>query len=143
MSADTAEGRSAPGRGDGPLPDRAGPATRASDADRDQVVDILRDQYTEGRLTLGEFTSRVAAASAARTWGELRGQLRDLPVSPQFAAGGPAQAVAVPRPAPDCELVLLIVLLAVCPPAGLVYWFVCYRQSRNVAAGAAGPGPGT
>lgn len=141
MSADTADGRAAPERRGAQLPDRSGPSTRASDADRDQVVDILRDQYTEGRLTLGEFTSRVAAASAARTWGELRDQLHDLPVSPRFAAGGPGQAMAVPGPAPDCELVLLIVLLVVCPPAGLAYWFVCYRQSRNVAAG--GPGEGT
>jgi hypothetical protein len=117
-------------------PDRAGHSTRASDADRDQVVDILRDQYTEGRLTLAEFTTRVSAASSARTWGELREQLSDLPVRLPFG-DSPSASLAVPAPAgPDLELILLVVLLVVCPPAGIAYWFMCYRQSRSVANSA-------
>jgi hypothetical protein len=31
---------------------------RASDAERESVVAALRDAYTEGRLTLDEFTER-------------------------------------------------------------------------------------
>jgi Domain of unknown function (DUF1707) len=141
MSAHTAPEDATPGRGEG-LPDRAGPSIRASDADRDQVVDILRDQYTEGRLALEEFTSRVAAASAARTWGELLDELRDLPVRPPFQAAAPGQAVAVSGRAPEVDLVLLIVLLVVFPPAGLAYWLICYRQSRSVVIRDDGPGEG-
>jgi hypothetical protein len=37
---------------------------RASDQDREQVVEILRGQYTEGRLTLEEFDERTSAAYA-------------------------------------------------------------------------------
>ncbi|HEY5985672.1 MAG TPA: hypothetical protein VIV12_04710, partial [Streptosporangiaceae bacterium] len=56
----------------------------------------------------------------------------DLPVRPPFYDVRPGQAVAVPGPAPDVDLVLLIVLLVIFPPAGLVYWIICHRQSRSV-----------
>ena len=40
---------------------------RASDKERESVVDVLRDAYTEGRLTLDEFEERTSAAYASRT----------------------------------------------------------------------------
>lgn len=54
---------------------------RASDKDRDQVADILRDQYAQGRLTIEEFEERSAAALAARTMGDLAPLTADLPVA--------------------------------------------------------------
>lgn len=59
-------------------------AMRASDDDRERTVDVLRDAYGEGRLTLDEFDERTSAAYAARTWGELRTLTEDLPVQPAF-----------------------------------------------------------
>ncbi len=56
---------------------------RASDADREHAVGILRDGYACGRLTLAEFDERTTAAFASRTWGELRELTRDLPASGQ------------------------------------------------------------
>lgn len=53
---------------------------RASDSDRERVVEILRGGYTEGRLTLDEFDERTTAAYAARTWSQLRELTSDLPV---------------------------------------------------------------
>ena len=52
---------------------------RASDADRDVVVDVLREAYTEGRLTADEFDGS-AAVMTARVNGEerSRGNLADL-----------------------------------------------------------------
>jgi Domain of unknown function (DUF1707) len=58
---------------------------RASDQDRDSVVDVLRDAYADGRLTLDEFSERTSAAYAAKTWGELRDLTGDLPAEPVFA----------------------------------------------------------
>lgn len=58
----------------------------ASDKERESVVDVLRDAYTEGRLTLEEFEDRMAAAYAARTWGDLRELTGDLPVEPVLGA---------------------------------------------------------
>ncbi|MFD7425791.1 DUF1707 domain-containing protein [Streptomyces sp. NPDC059818] len=55
---------------------------KASHADRDQVVEILRDAAGDGLLTAEELEERVETALAARTIGDLAGLTRDLPVSP-------------------------------------------------------------
>lgn len=52
---------------------------RASDSDRENVVEILREAYSTGRLTMAEFDERTTAAFAARTWGDLRKLTSDLP----------------------------------------------------------------
>lgn len=63
---------------------------RASDADRQRVIDALQRHTTDGRLTLDEFTERAEVAYSARTLGELAVVTRDLPAVPE--------AVAVPLP---------------------------------------------
>ena len=55
---------------------------RASDQERQSVVDVLRDAFTDGRLTLDEFEERMTAAYAAKTWTDLRQLTSDLPVEP-------------------------------------------------------------
>lgn len=62
---------------------------RASDNERESVVDVLRDAYTEGRLTLDEFEERTSAAYASKTWGDLRELTADLPFEPVLGAGLP------------------------------------------------------
>ncbi len=69
---------------------------RASDQDRDVVVNALREAYTAGRLTLEEFDERMAAAYVSKTWGELRSLTEDLPVQPILGADVPGR----PMPAP-------------------------------------------
>jgi hypothetical protein len=59
---------------------------RASDQERQSVVDVLRDAFTDGRLTLDEFEERMAAAYAAKTWTDLRQLTGDLPVEPLLGA---------------------------------------------------------
>ncbi|MQA96349.1 MAG: DUF1707 domain-containing protein [Streptosporangiales bacterium] len=61
-----------------------GDDTRASDADRERVVESLREQTAIGRLTLEELDERSGAAYAARTWADLRPLLADLPVRVRF-----------------------------------------------------------
>jgi len=60
-------------------------AIRASDADREHAVGLLRDGYACGRITLDEFDERTTAAFASRTWGELRKLTQDLPAPGQRA----------------------------------------------------------
>lgn len=57
-------------------------AMRASDRDREQVVQALQEQVGEGRLTLVEFEERSGQAYEAKTVGELRKLTDDLPVDP-------------------------------------------------------------
>jgi uncharacterized protein DUF1707 len=67
---------------------------RASDADRDAVVAVLRDAYAAGRLTMEEFGQRTSAAYAGRTWGELRELTADLPEQPLLGADLPTSPTA-------------------------------------------------
>jgi Domain of unknown function (DUF1707) len=52
---------------------------RASDADRDAVVDRLREAAGEGRLEPNELEDRVDGALRAQTYGDLAALLADLP----------------------------------------------------------------
>lgn len=65
---------------------------RASHADRDQVVDILRVAAGDGRLTAEELDDRIEAALSARTGRELARLTADLPAGPRRAGGVPARA---------------------------------------------------
>ncbi|GAA4487092.1 hypothetical protein GCM10023191_014460 [Actinoallomurus oryzae] len=56
---------------------------RAADRDRDEVVDLLREHYAQGRLTMEEFDERSTAATSAKTIGDLRVLTADLPVAPE------------------------------------------------------------
>lgn len=53
---------------------------RVSDAERAKVGQLLERAVGEGMITLDEFTERYDAALAARTRGELRVVLADLPM---------------------------------------------------------------
>lgn len=52
---------------------------RVSDADREQVAERLREHFAAGRLTSEELDERVAAALNAKTVGDLRAVMADLP----------------------------------------------------------------
>ena len=66
---------------------------RASDADRDAVVEQLRHHGAVGRLDVDELTGRIGQALEAKTLGQLDALLVDLPRD----AGAP---VATPEAAP-------------------------------------------
>ncbi|WP_199550878.1 DUF1707 domain-containing protein [Streptomyces sp. N35] len=55
------------------------PEVRASHADRDRVVDVLRIAAGDGLLTSDELDERLEAALSARTLGELAPLTADLP----------------------------------------------------------------
>src|SRR5262245_4331067 len=52
---------------------------RASDTDRHQVADRLRDAAAEGRLTLDELEERLEGVYGAKTYAELEPYTYDLP----------------------------------------------------------------
>ena len=51
---------------------------RASDADRERVIELLSEAAGDGRLTLGEHSERAERAYSARTLGELAALTADL-----------------------------------------------------------------
>jgi hypothetical protein len=63
----------------GMLTPRPPASVRASDADRERVAEILRRETGDGRLTPDELSARLDKAFAARTLGDLRALISDLP----------------------------------------------------------------
>ena len=67
---------------------------RASHADREAVVERLREAAGDGRLSLDELETRIEAAYAARTYAELDPITRDLPHEHERAVRHPPVPVA-------------------------------------------------
>jgi hypothetical protein len=61
----------------------------AGDADRERAVETLKDAFTEGRLTQGEYEDRIGLAFQARTSGELSALTQDVPRPPMPLPPGP------------------------------------------------------
>jgi Domain of unknown function (DUF1707) len=81
------------------------PALRASDADRDRVIEVLRAAVADGRLDPAEFDERLDAALAARTIDALAPLTADL-----IAAPGSHAALSLPlagTAAPAAELLTI------------------------------------
>jgi len=68
---------------------------RASDQDRERVVEILRVAAGDGRLTSEELDERLEKALSARTGTELTALTADLPAVPGLPATTPPQAKEV------------------------------------------------
>jgi hypothetical protein len=89
-------------------------AIRASDADRESVVERLRAAAGEGRIAAHELEQRVTAALKAKTYGELDATVVDLPTDRSGrrpSAGG--RAVATARAHPVLVVAALPIVIAV------------------------------
>jgi uncharacterized protein DUF1707 len=86
---------------------------RASHADREQVIEVLKVAFVQGRLGKDEFDLRIGRAFATRTHAELAVVTASLPAEPATARPpAPARAPSEPpvvRPGP-----LIAVATAVC-----------------------------
>jgi len=70
---------------------------RASHADREQVIDVLKVAFVLGRLTKDEFDARVGQTFASRTYAQLAVLTADIPA--ERAAAEPRRTPArTPRP---------------------------------------------
>ena len=105
---------------------------RASDSDRENVVEILRDAYSTGRLTMAEFDERTTSAFAAKTWGELRKLTADLPQQAKLELSQPEpdrSAVPAPRPLPAWSRRRLTPMLPI-----LMIWLTVALTTRDPSA---------
>jgi hypothetical protein len=66
------------------------PPMKASDADRDQVLAELSENFQAGRLTSEELEDRTGRALSARTLDELDEVLADLPAAAPVGLADPA-----------------------------------------------------
>ena len=93
---------------------------RASDAERERVVAVLRDHAGEGRLEPAELEERVEGAYAARTRGQLGELVRDLPAPPEQPARRRRRRLS-PQLAPFLAVNLMLVVIWAATGAGY-FW---------------------
>jgi len=105
------------GRGDemAAAPDRG--CLRASHADREQAIDLLKAAFVQGRLTENELDARVGQALASRTQAELATLTADLPAG--LIAAPTRRKPARARPQPPGRKVAAGASLTI-PPAALM-----------------------
>src|ERR1700678_1196971 len=83
------------------------PGLRASDAERDQVVSRLRDEFIAGRLSQETFLHRVHVVLESRRQADLPPVLADLPAQPAprslaaWLRGAWSRLAEGPAPAPQ------------------------------------------
>lgn len=125
--------------GHGMLPSGYG-NMRASTADRERAVDVLKSAFAEGRLTQEECEERAGEAFSARTYAELAALTADLPVGP---LGIPVpQLPGVPRATrPMNKLAvasLVIALMPVIPVLAVFTGLIAHGQIQERGERGAG-----
>jgi hypothetical protein len=105
---------------------------RVSDADRDRVNAQLRDHFAAGRISSGELDERLSAALNAKTFGDLRRIMADLPgpvpalrdAAPPPLRATPTRAIRRHPPFPPLILLALLAALLIPPIGWLLATFV-------------------
>jgi len=94
---------------------------RAAHADREQVIDLLKAAFVQGRLAKDEFEARVGQALASRTYADLAAITADLPAGLTGTAPPrkPVRAKARPPVNPDLKAVVPVITGMTVLTAGL------------------------
>jgi hypothetical protein len=115
---------------------------RTSDAERESVVDVLREHAAAGRLDADELEERLGAAYAAQLRADLVPLVADLPV----AAPEPAPAPRPRRPRPQLQPLVMIsvMLIAIWALSGMGYFWPIWPIGAMAlcALGGGGYAPG-
>jgi hypothetical protein len=82
---------------------------RASDADRDQVIDVLKAAFVQGRLAKDEFAVRVGQVLAARTYADLDSHAAGIPAG--LTSHEPSAGASNRRQAPQLILIARLIWL--------------------------------
>jgi hypothetical protein len=117
----------------------AGQDARASDADRERAVDVLKAAFAEGRLTREDLGARAEGAYGARTCTELAALSADLPAgtlgpSPLQAGAIPGASVCAAASRRACPLAVASVVCGMIPflPATLAAIILGVAARRQI-----------
>jgi hypothetical protein len=98
---------------------------RASHADREQTIEVLKAAFVHGRLTKDEFDLRAGQAFTARTYAELAAVTADIPTGPAAAEPPRQPARAQARPLAHASVKTgagAVVSLAMLLALALIIW---------------------
>lgn len=96
---------------------------RATDADRENVRQILLDARAEGRLSWDEFDSRTTALLNAQTYGQLAELTTDLP---NRIVGTPLQAYQPPQFGAQRSTNGMAIAALICGVCQIFLWFLWF-----------------
>ena len=99
---------------------------RASDADRDQVLDILKAAFVQGRLIKDELDIRAGQTLSSRTYAELAAITADIPVAPIEPPQGPLRLVRTDTRKPVSKKAVAWSTCAVVLPPAMGAAFLTY-----------------
>jgi Domain of unknown function (DUF1707)/Domain of unknown function (DUF4190) len=119
---------------------------RASAADRERAIDVLKAAFAEGRLTREEHDARVESAYRSRTYADLAALSADLPAGPLGTLS--SQAVAAPaaylpaesrrtNPLATASLVCGLIPLLPATLAAIILGIQARRQIQRTGEGGA------
>jgi hypothetical protein len=111
---------------------------RASDADRETVMERLREAAGEGRLEPEELEDRLHATLRARTYRELDLVLADLPATGRRGAELIPAAQTAAAAAARAVLAVVVLILMLVEAALTLAWWALLR-AHGFAAGRLGP----
>jgi Domain of unknown function (DUF1707) len=102
---------------------------RASDADREQVIDVLKAAFAQGRLSKSELVRRAGQALESKTYAELAGATAGIPAG--RAPAPPPRPPASPAPARrvNWKVVAWVVSVIILAPALGFAFFATYYGS--------------
>ena len=90
----------------------ADPGVRAADADREATADRLRQHHAEGRIDVTEFQDRLDGTYQAKTVGELRQLVSDLPRDQQPGPLGRGPRLRALEMFPWIPLLFLVIAIS-------------------------------
>ena len=97
------------------------PTLRASDAEREQHAELLREHAAQGRLTVDELDERLDRVYAARILGELVPIVSDLPAPERPPAPRRRRSYRRPDLVPFIAVNLLLIVIWAATGAGY-FW---------------------
>jgi DUF1707 SHOCT-like domain len=115
---------------------------RASDADRDAVAGRLHQAAVEGRLEAEELEERLHQALRARTYGDLRRLVADLPGTPVRRSNRSLALTAVmlsARVVLALVVIAAVITVAIVMAAWWLVWILLWMTMRGRRYGWARP----
>jgi Domain of unknown function (DUF1707) len=102
---------------------------RASDADRERAVDVLKAAFVQGLLSKSELTRRAGQALESRTYAELAGATMGLPVGLAATVRPRPPASRARARAVNWRVIAWVVSVIIVMPALGVAFFATYYGS--------------
>jgi Domain of unknown function (DUF1707) len=100
---------------------------RASDAERELVIDGLKTAFVRGRLTSSELARRAGQALEARTYADLAGATAGIPAAAPASRPAPASAhLSRARPINRKLVAWVLVSVIVLPGLGVAFFDTYY-----------------